>query len=138
MRRYVLTMRTEAGPDTRQFRMLVAFAIALGAFCALFAFARRRASLDRAAERAAASDGTAPAAPAGTDVRRPPAPAQLARPATPSGTYRGEWRLRRRRIRRLGGTVVGLTALALALGLPSEGNADTGTADEIHYTFTGP
>ena len=34
--------------------------------------------------------------------------------------------------------MVGLTALALGLGLPSEGNADTGTADEIHYTFTGP
>jgi parallel beta-helix repeat protein len=138
MRRYVLTMRREARPDTRRFRVVVGFGIALGALCALLALAGRRVSLSRAAKRTAANDVTAPAAPRGTDFRRPLAPATLGWPTTRSETHRRERRPRARRIRRLGGTLVGLTALALALGLPSEGNADTGTADEIHYTFTGP
>jgi len=121
----------------RRVRGVVAFVIALAALGALLALVRRRVGVGRAVEPGAATESTARAAPRDMDPQTPAAPAAVGHPARPS-THARERRPRGRRFRRLGSVVVGLMAMAVTLGLPTTGNADSGTADEIHYTFTGP
>jgi parallel beta-helix repeat protein len=112
-------------------------AVALAVLGALLALARRRSSRSAAVERDAASNGRPSPSRHDMGIPWPLAPAAAAQPAGPS-THARERPRRRRRLRRFGVVVVGPALLAVTLGLPAAGSADTGTADEIHYTFTGP
>src|SRR6266498_3510279 len=58
--------------------------------------------------------------------------------AAPATTRRAANLVRQRARRRLVRRVICLTIFLCVLALPTAGHSASGTADEVHYTFTGP